>query len=993
MRNGLCILLAMCMILTTFTVCAQADQLQWGDLNQNNKIESADALVVLQEVVGKANLSEEQKAIADVSGNGLIGAEDALLILQFVVGKINRFPADKVVIEDPQTRDEYYTMLDDEYGVNGADFKAVTLEDYNDPKEINNELGQLTADSDITGHQLNSEGNIIYNPISAEAKKQGTLSLYNTAAKKSGTITLQDGTTLTYSVPTDVTAYSAVPLTYSVKGGASAQTVHVEATTYENPNRINQSGYFENTLPGDVGATVSYLGYVQTTNNDASANPFWNAKPSKDKKGTKYPPYDVTNLTCSGSIPAGSQETFFQFSATNTGNTILKGDGQGYFAFYPILYKKNGNSYSQVATNDNMFVRLYDHWYPGETIEFWVKFGAGGYGALPSGEYRIELQGQIANEHSTPDWGAMYVGGRPITRATYDFVVGGSSNNLTVKNETINTTKRNGWLGVYEEFQTSYHTHYRIDTAKAENDTLYFQPAPWDTTLTIRLISDESGQMQLVKLPLAVESDSVAITLNPYNENYVVKDDGTREPILGTQHMADMRGNSQYEPYAMDVLANDFKDMKEAGVNYLTSTMAFSYTTGSGNMAIAANRAMMDLASLLGFKFESYGMYPYENSISKATSITQLYAGITTGKGNNIVNGILNSWIYERFGDMMWASPNGVTPIAQEDSRGWMTIDHDWRMDLTNHFVEDLQEWLEETYGTITALNRAYGSEYTSFTEIDPREFGVLDNNHYNFTNVSLFEVYHERSKAMLDLDLFRTVKRVRDYKESLMVTSAPNPKMIARYEGSPLITAGLKPTTKNAHYRETYYQMYRAGLVGEILAASDYVYGTSTYVNTPYTPSETYELTKHAQLAGLHTMNYHMGYRDQIYNTFYGDGKADVNLHLKNTEMKVTAINTYAALFPTFKATYEAGGANGIMWMDYYCNGFVTSTKYKELQFYTAKIKEMLSTKEGKAWATDFDAKGSNVNVNSPHVYSYDSDYLMTAYNGVARRDKFNLK
>ncbi len=993
MQKLLCIILTVCTLLTTFTVCAQSAELQWGDVNQNQAIDATDALLVLKQVVGKVQLADEVATIADVSDNGLIGAEDALLILQYVVGKITRFPADKVVIENPQTREEYYTMLDDVYGVNGADFTQPTLSDYNDAQEINNELGQLVGNSDINGHQLNSEANIIYNPISAEAKKQGNLSLYNATAKKTGTVTLQDGTTLTYSVPTDVTAYSAVPLTYSVKGGASAETVHVEATTYEDPDRIHQSSYYENTLPDQVNVSVSYLGYAQATNVDSSASPFWNAKPSKDKKGTKYPPYDVTQLTLSGNVPSVNQETFFKFSATNTGNTILKGDGQGYFAFYPVLLKKNGNSYSQVATNDNMFVRLYDHWYPGETIEFWVKFGAGGYGALPSGEYRIELQGQLANEQERPDWAIMYVGGRPVVKATYDFVVGGSSNNLTVKNETITTTKRNNWLGVYEEFQTSYHTHFCINTNAAEHDTLYFQPSPWDTTLTIRLISDKSGQMQLVTLPLTVESDSLSITLNPYNENYVVKDDGTREPILGTQHMADMRGNNQYEPYAMDVLVNDFKDMKEAGINYLTSTMAFTYTTGTGNLAVTANRVMMDLANLLGFKFEGYGMYPYETSISKATSITQLYAGITASYGINKVNGILNSWTYERFGNMIWASPNGVTPIAQEDSRGWMTIDHDWRMDLTNDFVEDLQEWLEETYGTIAALNRAYGSDYTAFTEIDPREFGVLDSNHYNFTNVGEFEVYHERSKAMLDLDLFRTVKRVRDYKESLMVTSAPNPKMIARYEGSPLITVGLKPTTKNAHYRETYYQMYRAGLVGEILAASDYVYGTSTYVNTPYTPSETYELTKHAQLAGIHTMNYHMGYRDQIYNTFYGDGKADVNMHLKDTNMKVTAINTYAALFPTFKASYEAGGANGIMWMDYFCNGFVTSTKYKELQFYTAKIKEMLATEEGKAWATDFDATGSKVNESAGHVFSYDPEYLLAAYNTVPRRDKFNLK
>lgn len=992
MRKLLCIVMALLLMVNSGVILAEQTY-TWGDLDGSGSVNAVDALLVLQYAVDKIDLSDDALAVANVSGTGNIDAFDALLILQYAVNKITRFPADKV-IHDTQTKEGYYAALDDAYQVTGQDFTQSDLTDYEDAYQVRSALGTLPEDSDIEGYQLNSEGNIIYNPISAQAKKQGQLSLYNVAKKTSGTITLQDGTLLTYSVPTQVTAYSAVPLTYSVKGGTSAQVVHVEATTYETPDRLRLSSYFENTLPDDVNLSVAYLGYVQTTNVNDNASSSWSANPENDKQGTAYPPYDTTQLTYSGTVPA-NEETFFQFSATNTGNTILKGDGQGYFNFRPILYKKNtSGGWEQVATCDNYAVRLYDHWYPGETIQFWVKFGAGGYASLPAGEYRIELKGELANEQSSPDWAAMYVGGRCVVSSTFDFTSGsGSSTPNKVQNTKVGNVTRNQWLGVYEEFQTSFHTHYRINTTVAEKDTLYFQPAPWDTTLTIRLISEQSGQMQLVTLPLTVESDSLSITLNPYNEHYVVKEDGTREPILATQNMADMRGNNQYEPYAMDVLVNDLRDMQEAGINYLTSTMAFSYTTGTGILATTANRVMMDMASILGFKFEAYGMYPYGNSLSLASSITKPYAGITAGYGNNKVNGVLNSWTYERFGNMMWSNPQGVTPIAQEDSRGWMTIDHDWRMDLDDELVADLRVWLKESYDSIDALNRAYGSEYDSFAQIDPREDGMLDNNCYNFTNASIISVYHERSQAIRDLDLFRTVNRIRDYQESLSTTTVPGAKMLARYEGSPLITVGLDPNTTNAHYRETYYQMYRAGLVGEILAASDAIYGTSTYVNTPYTPSETYELTKHAQLAGINVMNYHMGYRDQIYNTFYGDGKADTNLHLSDNEMKVTAINTYAALFPTFKATYEAGGAPGIMWMDYYCNGFVTSTKYKELQFYTSKIQEMLATDEGKDWATNFDATGSLVNQNAGHVWSYDPEYLLTAYNSTPRRNKFNLK
>ncbi len=1000
MRRGLCILLALLMLVTSLAV--SADKVYaWGDLNDDKFVNAVDALLVLQYAVGKTTLSEQAVSVANVSSTGvnandIIDAVDALLILQYSVNIITIFPAEKASNMQPEER--YYYELDQVYGVTGEDFEDTTATiDVDNAKDVINTLGQLPDDTDIDGHKLNSEGNVIYNRISAEAKKNGTLTQYNTSAKTKGELRLSDGTTLAYEVPTQVTAYSAVPLTYTIQGGSNASHVQLVATTYEEPDRVpsDMKKYYENTMPDDVNISVSYDGYIQTKDYDAAKLSSWSANIKDDRMGTEYPPYSVTDLTCSGTIPSGI-ETWLQFTFTNTGNTILKGDGQGYFNLSPRLYKKNDSgNWDYVAMNDNYAYRLFDPLYPGESRQIWVKFGNGNYQSFPEGEYRMYLNGELANEQNVPNWIVMYIGGRMVTQTTFDFIAQKNAS-ITKPNDVVTKKMtpviRNSWLGVYEEFQTSFHTFYHVANYNGKQDTLYFQPAPWDKTLTLRVISEDTGAMEMVTIPLSVETDSISISLNPYNQNYVVKEDGTREPILGTQHMADMRGNNQdyYDP--MYILVNDFKDMQEAGINYLTSTMAFNYQLGAGILANTATRIMMDFASVLGFKVEGYGNYTYESSINQS-AITRGYAKVDSSVGTNKMNGVLNSWIYDRFGDVEWATPEGITPIAQEDSRGWMTIDHDWRMDLDNATVKAYRQWLKEAYGTIEKVNAAYGSRFASFDEIDPREDGKLDSNYYNFTDTSIFKIYHERSKAMRELDLFRTINRIRDYRESLQFTQVENAQMLARYEGSPIITAGLKATTKNPHYRENYYQMYRAALVGELVGASDSIFGTSTYQNTPFTPSETYELTKHATLAGINVMNYHMGYREQIYNTFYGDGKADVNLHLADSDMVVTAIATASALFPAFKATYEAGGAPGVMWMDYYCAGYVTSTKYKELQFYTSKIKEMLATEEGKAWATNFDATGSLVNQNANHVFSYDPDYLKAAYNSVERRDKFNLK
>lgn len=63
-----------------------------GDTNNDGKITSADAVLVLQ---AEAQLLKLDLTAADVSGDGIIDSTDAALILQFVSGQITAFPAEK----------------------------------------------------------------------------------------------------------------------------------------------------------------------------------------------------------------------------------------------------------------------------------------------------------------------------------------------------------------------------------------------------------------------------------------------------------------------------------------------------------------------------------------------------------------------------------------------------------------------------------------------------------------------------------------------------------------------------------------------------------------------------------------------------------------------------------------------------------------------------------------------------------------------------------
>ena len=62
-----------------------------GDVNNDGKINSTDALLVLQYAVNTVSLDRAQQMAADVNRDGKINSTDALLILQYAVNIIKTF--------------------------------------------------------------------------------------------------------------------------------------------------------------------------------------------------------------------------------------------------------------------------------------------------------------------------------------------------------------------------------------------------------------------------------------------------------------------------------------------------------------------------------------------------------------------------------------------------------------------------------------------------------------------------------------------------------------------------------------------------------------------------------------------------------------------------------------------------------------------------------------------------------------------------------------
>ncbi len=64
----------------------------YGDVNDDGQVTPADAVLVMQHVVGEVTLNSEQQIRADVTNDGTLSCLDAALILQKITGLILEFP-------------------------------------------------------------------------------------------------------------------------------------------------------------------------------------------------------------------------------------------------------------------------------------------------------------------------------------------------------------------------------------------------------------------------------------------------------------------------------------------------------------------------------------------------------------------------------------------------------------------------------------------------------------------------------------------------------------------------------------------------------------------------------------------------------------------------------------------------------------------------------------------------------------------------------------
>ncbi|MBR3844859.1 MAG: beta-galactosidase, partial [Clostridia bacterium] len=723
----------------------------WGDGNNDGTINASDALITLRVAVEKQTVTDDELFLLDVDGNEQLNANDALLILRYAVQKIVRFPVDQgsYLVED----DTQWLSMD-------MDEIIDTIDGETPPSAISDD------------YKTHADGGLIYNPLSREMDS-AEKTKYNISKKTTGTLTLKDGSVLTYSLPTDVTAYDMIPIDYTLNKGSSVDPLYVEATTFEDQD----GSYYDLCLPGNVSVNVQYQGYVAATANGTN-RPHLSPYGDNDVTGKQYPQYDADELVASDAVKAAPY-LWFKFKITNTGDTILDSDGNGTFCFVPSLTQIGSE---QKYDFENDYLRITEDLYPGESTYLYTYFQRPSKpNMLPAGDYEIQLTSIVRNEESDSAWNKKIWGGYSYGAATQTITIGdvaGSSINNKTKNEIYRTGTRNTWLHTYEEFTTSFDSWLEpYSMGKTESATLYVQPAAWSDRVVIKFMQGNGDNMVSATIPLNVETDSLKIKLNPTADNYIVTDEGTKYPAIASQSMCDMRVNIASDPDAAAKQLDELLDMKECGVNLMTTTEAFNAETvykqsiNPSDMQ-DSNWFMSDMVRKLGLRLEGYTSYPYGSDTATKVASWFTKDPVFTGmemKDKSLGNPLLAQAEalrglsqFLRWGNNFYVNGQNKVVFNTEDTRGWMRIDIENRKLLGETSLQNFQNWLKEKYGTIDVLNKTWKLNYTDFSEIDPELYAGEDHGGFSLTLGS--SDFAEWSIATNDLDIFRTLERTQNY-------------------------------------------------------------------------------------------------------------------------------------------------------------------------------------------------------------------------------------
>ncbi len=840
------------------------------------------------------------------------------------------------------------------------------------------------APAAVDGYACHEDGGLIYDPLRREAGKTGQLERYQNVPVTGKTLT-SDGVSVKLTIPEKVHAYDVVPISYELlwkddKGPRFP--LAVAATAFEDETRRRGRDLFDLALPGRIDLKISFLGSITAHHVRGARH---NLKADLSDAPKVYPPFRRRPQVRSGVVEAGDL-VWFKFRYTNIGDTIIDPEGFGGCQFHPQLLRKNRDGkYVPAGEPYNLYVRDLAYLYPGESRDMWFHCTGSmpgyvaspdnptpqGFGLVP-GEYIYRFRMTFRCYASTDPFLNIWAG--PFAyKWDMPFTVEKAARQApvqvgkTVLTDAGGAPKLPSFLHTFEEFMTSFDLYAKKpeDAKQSISGTLYLQVAPWTKQVVVKVIQGRRPSIKTVALPVSVDSSALdlSLTLNP--AACLVRN-GLLEPIIASQTMADMRTNVQLGPFPERHIRRRLREMMDCGINMVSTTcMPWLYDDRhrpASNYQGDAFKYVLDVARDEGMRVEGLGTYPYDRAVFAQIAswltgrpFAMKHSGTVYGaisRAEPLLSEVNASvWRYQflRWGDLYCQTADGAVPISVEDTWGWMRQDVNSRHPMGEATVALFRRAMKKKYGTIEKVNRAWGTSFSAFDQIAPEKNQVRNRFGHIFEYTKAAHPFHDWNRAVEELDRFRTLLRLQNYKQTLDVIrkTIPRATICLRTEGANVLAAGLDPQDRNDHIRHIIYSQRRCAAIAELIRETGLVSCHADYTTLPYTPSEIRFLTSLCVKQGIVPMWLAQfdNMRDIAINDRYGTDYQR-NYRLPGPK-KGYMMHTLVALVPWFEAVYESGGIPAILWEDYQCDGFATVTQKREMRLFKEKLTEVLTRPE----------------------------------------------
>ena len=821
---------------------------------------------------------------------------------------------------------------------------------------------------------------VSYTALSDAARKAGRLAGYDNCAVRQGKATLGD-CVLTFTVPKTARAYDVVPIRYSLTRPAGARRAAVEAVAFDDAGKAKNKPLYDLAIPGNMQVRIEYLGSVSAAYDQSQYVPL---TPDPRCPISPFPPIKRDPMVCSSTVTEADGE-WFRFKLTNTGDTILDPEGFGAAFVEPRITKldKNGKEEWSAGTI-NHYERFLTYLYPSESWEFWVNFYCpklrGMVRGLVAGDYRIDILA-LYRYHRNYNWGINIWGGAGFARLELPIKVtkdGGQSPVKTAFKIIDTAEKMPGDYDRFEEFMTSLRVYpaadlspqpqppparrQEADKGGLTNDTLYLQIAPWTKNVVVKLILTDPNEIAVARVPIKITDETLKVKYNPKNV-MVVSENGKEAPAIVAQAMPGMRTGFQLGPYPEVHMLREIQEMKDLGVNVIANTAGGWYISelvGRRNVELhsATYKYWYDvLVRKMNMKLMGWSLYPPSGKswydcaapllgrakVTYSTSPSVYGSGVGAipgvDMGDPIVPEVIAAWAkynYGRWGDLWFHTKDGRTPVDIEDTWGWMRDDINLRYRNGPLALGKFRQWAKAKYETIEKANATWGSSYKSFAEIDPEANQGIEGEKISHGPVynKRENVFHDWSPAVEDWDAFRTELRMEIYRKAteIMRKTILGAEIELRTEGANLTIKG-DPKSENMHWRHVYYSQRRNAMVQDVVDKANVLHFYSDYTTLPYSEDEWRQAMREMVARGIIPAFVpqfdHM--RDILIQPDYG--REDQIYYGLEKPSKRLMVHCLMAAYPWWKATYEEGGAPGIIWSDYLCDGFATETQKRELR------------------------------------------------------------